>query len=74
MCSSDLDDLEITAPKVLSATWKTTRLFKRKRGEQFDIVEGQCVQGELTDAVDADGNAVFERNDTNSDGSVRIRE
>ena len=42
--------------------------------EQFDIVEGQCVQGELTDAVDADGNAVFERNDTNSDGSVRIRE
>jgi hypothetical protein len=68
------DDLEITAPKVLAATWKTTRLFKRKRGEQFDIVEGQCVQGELTEAVDADGNAIFERNDTNADGSVRIRE
>jgi hypothetical protein len=68
------DDMEITAPKVLAQTWKTTRLFKRMRGAQFDIVEGQCVQGELSDAVDADGNAVFERNDTNKDGSVRIRE
>ncbi|HVY63937.1 MAG TPA: hypothetical protein VHH11_03865 [Gammaproteobacteria bacterium] len=66
------DDMEITAPKVLTGTWKTTRLFKRRRGPQFDIIEGQCVQGELTEAVDEHGNAIFERNGTNADGSVPV--
>ena len=40
-----LDDLEITAPKVLTRPWKTTRIFLRRRGRKFDIVEGVCLQG-----------------------------
>jgi hypothetical protein len=54
-----LDDLEITAPKVLTKTWKTTRKYYRTRKQKFDIVEGVCTQGYFTDAVDKDGNAIF---------------
>jgi hypothetical protein len=43
-------ELAITAPKVLADTWTTTRLFARRRGARFDIVEGQCVQGALVEA------------------------
>jgi hypothetical protein len=48
-------ELTITAPKVLAEAWTTTRLFVRRRGPQFAIVEGQCVQGELVEAVDEHG-------------------
>ncbi len=54
-----LDDLEITAPKVLTKTWKTTRKYYRTRKQKFDIVEGVCTQGYFTDAVDKNGNAIF---------------
>ena len=54
-----LDDLEITAPKVLTGTWKTTRVYTRQRGRKFDIVEGECLQGNFREAVDADGFATF---------------
>jgi hypothetical protein len=53
------DDLEITAPKVLAGVWKTTRTFTRERARKFDIVEGECLQGNFHEAVDALGNAVF---------------
>ena len=53
------DDLEIIAPKVLTAPWKTTRIFFRQRARKFDIVEGVCIQGEYTERVDQDGDAVF---------------
>jgi hypothetical protein len=53
------DELEITAPKVLTAPWKTTRLFLRRRGERFDIVEGVCLQGNYSERVDQNGDAVF---------------
>ncbi len=53
------DDLEITAPHVLTQTWKTTRIFYRQRDRKYDIVEGECLQGNFREAVDADGNAVF---------------
>jgi hypothetical protein len=53
------DDLEIIAPKILTAPWKTTRIFFRQRARKFDIVEGVCIQGEYTERVDADGDAVF---------------
>jgi hypothetical protein len=65
-------ELTITAPKVLTQAWTTTRRYVRRRGAQFDIVEGQCVQGELVDAVDEHGNAIFERRATTADGSVPL--
>ena len=51
------DDLEITAPHMLTGVWKTSRSFKRRRG--FDIVEASCRQGDFTESHDAKGNAVF---------------
>jgi hypothetical protein len=65
-------ELTITAPAVLTAPWTTTRLLVRRRGAQFDIVEGQCVQGELVDAVDEHGNAIFEHAPAPDDGRVPL--
>jgi hypothetical protein len=53
------DDLEITANKLLSKTWKTTRKYVRQRARKFDLVEGVCEQGSYSDALDKDGNAIF---------------
>jgi hypothetical protein len=53
------DDLEITAPRLLTRPWKTTRIFFRQRARKFDIVEGVCLEGSFKQAVDADGNAVY---------------
>jgi hypothetical protein len=53
------DDLEITAPKLLTKPWKTTRIFFRQRARKFDIVEGVCLEGSFKQAVDADDNAVY---------------
>ncbi len=52
-------DLEIIAPKVLTKPWKTTRIYFRQRARKFDIVEGVCVQGDLAERVNADGDNVF---------------
>ena len=65
-------ELTITAPAVMTAPWTTTRLFVRRRGVQFDIVEGQCVQGELVDGVDEHGNAIFEHAPLPEDGRVPV--
>jgi hypothetical protein len=54
-----LVDLEITAPKVLTKPWKTTRIFFRQRARKFDIVEGVCVTGDLAERVNADGDHIF---------------
>jgi hypothetical protein len=53
------DDLEITADKLLSKTWKTTRKYYRQRAQKYEIVEGVCEQGSYTETVDKDGNSVF---------------
>ena len=53
------DDLEITATKVLSKAWRTTRKYYRQRAQKYDIVEGVCAQGSFTDAVDKSGNSIF---------------
>jgi hypothetical protein len=53
------DDLEISANKLLSKTWKTTRKYYRQRSQKYDLVEGVCEQGSYTDAVDKDGNSIF---------------
>lgn len=54
-----VDALAISAPKVLTAPWKTTRLFYRHRERSYDIVEGECLQ-DTVDKEDANGNAVFD--------------
>ena len=53
------DDVEITAPHVLSRTWKTTLILFRQRARKYDIVEGVCLQGNYSEGKDAAGNAVF---------------
>jgi len=53
------DDLEITAPHVLTRTWKTSRLYFRQRARKYDIVEGVCLQGNYSEGVDSAGNSVF---------------
>jgi hypothetical protein len=53
------DDLEITAPHVLSRTWKTTLILFRQRAKKYDIVEGVCLQGNYSEGKDPAGNAVF---------------
>ena len=41
------NNLEITAPKVLSATWKTTRIFRRYPERHYEVIEGECAQEDL---------------------------
>jgi hypothetical protein len=53
------DDLEITAPHVLTATWKTSRFYYRQRARKFEIVEGVCLDGSFDEATDKDGNSVL---------------
>ncbi|MDB5702441.1 MAG: hypothetical protein JWL66_2640, partial [Sphingomonadales bacterium] len=53
-------DLEISAPRVLTRVWKTTRIYHRKRQRSHEIVEGVCHQGDFHDATDQWGNAIFE--------------
>ncbi len=65
------DDMEITAPKVLTATWKTTRLFRRYPQRHYEIVEGECVQEDLMPGKDQYGNDIFVSHPQNADGSVR---
>jgi hypothetical protein len=53
------DDLEVIAPHVLTAHWKTTRIYFRQRARKYDIVEGVCLQGNYAERKDKNGNAVF---------------
>ncbi len=64
------DDLTITAPKVLTAPWKTTRLFRRLRDPRYDIVEGECVQGQFTAGKDKNGHDIFIPIPQRADGGV----
>jgi hypothetical protein len=54
-----VDELAITAPNVLTATWTTTRRFTRQKGPNADILEGVCLQGSFAEQTDARGDAVF---------------
>jgi hypothetical protein len=53
------DDVAITAPHVLTRTWKTTLILFRQRARKYDIVEGVCLQGNYSEGKDAAGNDVF---------------
>jgi hypothetical protein len=64
------DDLEITAPKVLTATWKTRRIFRRYPDRHYEITEGECAQEELMPGKDDFGNDIYVPNPQGPDGSV----
>jgi hypothetical protein len=64
------DDLTITDPKILSGPWTTTRVWRRVRGEAYDIEEGECEQGMVRPAKDANGHDVFVPAPVSQDGSV----
>jgi hypothetical protein len=64
------DDLEITAPHVLSKTWKTTRAFLRHRLVRDAISEGVCLQGFFAEGKDKAGHAVFTPVPQDSGGNV----
>ena len=53
------DELEIVAPKVLTAPWKIVKSFVRSRDRRDDIVEGSCLQGKHQAQVDRHGNHVY---------------
>src|SRR5258707_12825123 len=53
-----LDDLQITANKVLAKPWSTTRKYYRQRAQKFAIAEGVCGQGSFTHAADKNRNAI----------------
>jgi hypothetical protein len=53
------DDLEIIAPRVLTAPWKTTRIYYRQRARKYDIVEGVCLQGGMAATTDEHGNSIY---------------
>ena len=67
-------DLEITAPRVLTRPWKTSRLYFRQRARKYDIVEGVCLQGNFSEGVDADGHAVFVPAPQSEGGNVLPRD
>lgn len=52
-------ELEITAPKVMTKPWKTTRIFFRQRARTYDIVEGVCLEGYFRPDKDKYGNDIF---------------
>ncbi|HEX4243740.1 MAG TPA: hypothetical protein VHZ53_20165 [Steroidobacteraceae bacterium] len=53
------DDLEITANKLLTKPWTTTRKYYRQRARKYEIVEGVCTQGSFIETVDKNGNSIF---------------
>jgi hypothetical protein len=55
-----VDELEITAKKLLTGSYKTSRKYYRQRARKYDIVEGVCEQGGYTEAVDKNGNSIFQ--------------
>ena len=67
------DDLEITAPKVLTSPWKTTRIFRRYPDRHYEIIEGECEQEDLVPGKDQYGNDIFVSHPQNPDGSVSTK-
>jgi len=64
------DDLEITAPHVLTKPWKTSRFLFRQRARKYDIAEGVCIQGNFSEGKDKSGNAVFVPVPQTEDGNL----
>jgi len=54
-----IDELTISAPRVLAEPWVVSRSFVRNRERRFDILEASCRQGDFREGRDENGNAVF---------------
>jgi hypothetical protein len=67
------DDLEITAPKVLATTWKTTRIFRRYPDRHYEIAEGECAQEDLLPGKDDHGNDIYVPNVQGAYGTVHTK-
>jgi hypothetical protein len=52
-------ELVVTAPHVLAAPWRVSRLFKRQQDRSAEIIEASCRQGDFVEKTDANGNATF---------------
>ena len=52
-------EIEITAPKVLTKPWKTTRIYFRQRARKYDIIEGVCLEGYFAPGKDKWGNDIY---------------
>ena len=52
-------EMTITAPHVMTAPWKTTRIFHRDHNPHDEIVEGTCLEGRFRSTTDEHGNSVF---------------
>jgi hypothetical protein len=66
------DDLEITAPKVLTTTWKTTRIFRSYPERHYEIIEGECAQEDLHAGKDEFGNDIYVPAPQGPYGSVHV--
>jgi len=64
------DDLEITAPALLTRPWKTRRLYHRTRQRIAEIEEGVCRQGDFSESTDENGNAIYVPANTTDDGNL----
>jgi hypothetical protein len=65
------DNLEITAPNVLTTTWKTIRIFRRYPERHYEITEGECAQEDLTAGKDQHGNDIYIPSPQGPYGTVR---
>jgi hypothetical protein len=54
-----IDELVVTAPRVLAEPWRISRSFVRSRERRFDIIEASCRQGDFHEDKDVNGNAIF---------------
>jgi hypothetical protein len=64
------DDLEVTAPEILTRPWKTRRLYHRTRQRLAEIQEGVCRQGDFAESRDQYGNAIYVPANTTEDGNL----
>jgi hypothetical protein len=64
------DDLEVTAPELLTRPWQTRRLYHRTRQRLAEIEEGVCRQGDFREDADEFGNAVYVPAETTDDGNL----
>jgi len=63
-------DMEITAPNLLTETWKTRRIYLRTRERLAEIEEGVCRQGDFHEETDEYGNAIYVPTTTSHDGNL----
>jgi transposase len=61
---------DLAEPKVLTAPWKTTRIFRRYPDRHYGIIEGECEQEDLVPGKDEYGNDIFVSHPQRPDGSV----